>query len=174
MLSAAATFRVARGGGCAPPAALGLRSVPKIVVGLGIDGAGAGPERNKRGAQHGVVRWPGQSLGDFAAKLVRQAKQHIGHRTRVVQGQNGGRRETGHRLQRARLGHAVEPGLERSVVGQDQVGLGAGLVNEAAEADDVWNFGEGLADAQAWRRGENRIGLVEQQHLRRVRLTRER
>ena len=78
---------------------------------------------------------------------MRQAKQHIGHRTRVVQGQNGGRREAGHRLQRARLGHAVEPGLERRVVGQDQVGLGAGFVDEVAEADDVRNFGEGLADA---------------------------
>ena len=51
--------------------------------------------------------------------------------------------------ERARLGHAVEPGLERRVVGQDQVGLGAGLVNEAAEADDVGNFGEGFADCAA-------------------------
>ena len=99
---------------------------------------------------------------------MRQAKQHVGHGARVVQRQNGGRREAGHRLRGARLGHAVEPGLERCVVGQDQVGLGAGLVDEAAEADDVGNLGDGLADVQSGRRGENRIGLVEQQHLRRV------
>ena len=55
------------------------------------------------------------------------------------------------------------------MVRQDQVGLGAGFVDEAAEADDVRNFGDGFADSQRRRRRENRIGVVEQQHLRRVR-----
>ena len=64
-----------------------------------------------------------------------------------MEGQNSGRREAGHGLQRAGLGHAVEPGLERRVVGQDQVCLGASLVDEAPEADDVRNFGEGLTYA---------------------------
>ncbi len=84
-----------------------------------------------------------------------------------------GRTAGGERLttvcMRTRLRHAVEPALERSVVGQDQVSLGAGLVNKVAEADDGRNLCQGLTDAQAWRGGENGIGLIEQQHLGRLR-----
>ena len=44
------------------------------------------------------------------------------------------------------------------MVGQDQVSLGAGLVEEAAEADDGWNFCERLADGTA--EGAEKIGLA--------------
>ena len=56
-------------------------------------------------------------------------------------------------------GYAVEPGLERRVVGQNQISLGAGFVDEAAEADDVRNFGEGLA-YRARAGGAEKIGFA--------------
>src|ERR1700744_2597702 len=69
---------------------------------------------------------------------------------------------------RSGLRRAVEPTLERSMVRQDQVGLGAGLVDKATEAHDGRNFGQSFSNAKAWWGGENGIGLIQQQQLGRL------
>ncbi len=66
------------------------------------------------------------------------------------------------------FGNIVNPGFERRVIGKNQVGESAGLVDEAAEADDIRNLREGFAELKTRRRSENRIGVIEQQHLGRA------
>ena len=52
------------------------------------------------------------------------------------------------------------------MIGQDQIREGAGLVEEAAEADDERDLVERFANLPGARRGEDRVRAVDEQHLR--------
>ncbi len=122
------------------------------------------------GAQHDVVRLPWQGSGHGAAELLGDVEQNVGHGPSVMQRMHGRRCHADNALRGARVGNVVEPGFQRSVIGQNQIGEDTGLIDEAAETYDVGNLRKGLADLGAGGRSEDRIRVMEQEHFWRARL----
>ena len=101
-----------------------------------------------------------------ASSLPRDLEQHVRRRARLVERLH---RRAGHARDgrdRARFGRGVDPRLEERVIGQNQIGQHARLVEEAAEAGDERHLLERLADLPRRRRAEHRIRAVDEQHLR--------
>ncbi len=103
-------------------------------------------ERHEGRSQHFVVMSSRAGRWRRCRPALRQIEKHVRHGARVVQRVDSGRREAHHRPCRAGFGDVVEPGLERRMVGKNQIGQAAGFVDEAAETHDVGNFRDGFAD----------------------------